>query len=546
MNSLARHRTPALDLIALVLSAVVLGHSDEATALPADLDLSFNGTGQALAAAGTTTSPVLDATLPHGATPTGYSTVTQHDGKVLVVGSCPSRFCIARFTAAGVADTSFRGAGVFSMPQTVSPSTGLWARTPSSILLQSDGKIIVSGTCEGSSGERRFCASRFLANGNDDTSFGVAGTLTHASVSGQGNQFAFAAALQNDGRLLIGGGCEVSVGGPTTFCIARFLTNGAPDGSFGSATPSAHVQISIQPVVAFVSAIRAIVVNPNGAITVAGYCASGTSDLALVCMARLNSSGALDATFNPSGAQQTPGIRVTEQLAETHKGMAIVSLPDGAVLVASICEFGLKPVGCIGRYLVDANPDLTYGVDFGITDTNTASFNSSPLANVVDAVSLSVQPDGKAIISGACVSSPSITAPCQRRYHSDGSIDASFKGTPVIVINPPPRRDVTRALALQPDGKFIAAGYCGVSAPLQLCAFRFQGGPTEYANCSADIDGDGAVTTHTDSVLLARAALGFSGAALTQGLAFSSLATRNTHALVRDYLFNHCGMRIGP
>lgn len=59
--------------------------------------------------------------------------------------------------------------------------------------------------------------------------------------------------------------------------------------------------------------------------------------------------------------------------------------------------------------------------------------------------------------------------------------------------------------------------------------------------CSLDLDGDGQVLATTDAVLMARAALGYSGAALTTN-AFAATAPRRTSADLRDYLLASCGL----
>ncbi len=59
--------------------------------------------------------------------------------------------------------------------------------------------------------------------------------------------------------------------------------------------------------------------------------------------------------------------------------------------------------------------------------------------------------------------------------------------------------------------------------------------------CSLDLDGDGQVLATTDAVLMARAALGYSGAALTAN-AFSAAAPRRTSVDLLSYLSASCGI----
>jgi hypothetical protein len=64
--------------------------------------------------------------------------------------------------------------------------------------------------------------------------------------------------------------------------------------------------------------------------------------------------------------------------------------------------------------------------------------------------------------------------------------------------------------------------------------------------CSLDIDGSGgAPNAATDGLMLVRAMLGFTGAAVTNG-AISGAPPRNTWPLIRDYLNKNCGTNFAP
>ena len=61
------------------------------------------------------------------------------------------------------------------------------------------------------------------------------------------------------------------------------------------------------------------------------------------------------------------------------------------------------------------------------------------------------------------------------------------------------------------------------------------------ATCTMDIDGDGLVLGSTDTLLLARAAMGLGGTAVTQN-AVAAGAPRTEWVDVRAYLATVCGM----
>jgi alpha-tubulin suppressor-like RCC1 family protein len=65
--------------------------------------------------------------------------------------------------------------------------------------------------------------------------------------------------------------------------------------------------------------------------------------------------------------------------------------------------------------------------------------------------------------------------------------------------------------------------------------------PIGVVKCSLDLDGDGQVLATTDAVLMARAALGYSGAALTTN-ALAAAAPRRTSVDLLSYLSASCGV----
>ena len=61
----------------------------------------------------------------------------------------------------------------------------------------------------------------------------------------------------------------------------------------------------------------------------------------------------------------------------------------------------------------------------------------------------------------------------------------------------------------------------------------------DSSQCSLDIDGNGSIDALTDLLMLARARMGLSGAAVTTN-AMGASATRTTWPLIRAYLVNSC------
>ncbi len=117
------------------------------------------------------------------------------DGAIALVGDVQQGG--AGYTA-GVATA--KGASVFARAYALAPSAGFFG-----IGVQSDGRFIAAGHTAVSNGEAR--VERILADGNKDTTFGVTGTAT-IEPAGPPNGFdvtLYAAAIQKDGRILVGG-----------------------------------------------------------------------------------------------------------------------------------------------------------------------------------------------------------------------------------------------------------------------------------------------------------------------------------------------------
>src|SRR6187549_2621704 len=121
---LVRRTSPILCLVLLALFAFLaaLGH-----AAPAGLDPTF-GTGGKV------------TTDPGGNDPEANSVAIQNDGKIIVAGTRAGEFfgfALVRYTSSGALDTTFNGTGIITRTDET---------TPRGVAVQSDGKIVVSGS----------------------------------------------------------------------------------------------------------------------------------------------------------------------------------------------------------------------------------------------------------------------------------------------------------------------------------------------------------------------------------------------------------------
>jgi uncharacterized delta-60 repeat protein len=166
--------------------------------------------------------------LPIGVTNASATTLAlQPDAKIVLAGYCKfgvdDYFCVARLNPDGTLDQSFDGPGGNGDGKFLLPSGA--SDFANALALQPDGKIVLAGGC--SAGGLDFCVVRLNADGSLDASFdGPSGTANGYVLVpiGTGNDAANAIALQSDGRILLAGSC--SNGADDDFCIARL--NGGP------------------------------------------------------------------------------------------------------------------------------------------------------------------------------------------------------------------------------------------------------------------------------------------------------------------------------
>ena len=389
-------------------------------------------------------------------TDVAYSLALQPDGMIVVAGACSNGgdydFCLARYLTNGALDLSFNGIGK------VITAIGNGNDGAYSIALQRDGKIVVAGSClNGNTYD--FCLARYFASGTLDVSFHGTGKVITAI--GSGNAAAYSVALQSDGKIVVAGRC--SNGTNTDFCLARYLASGALDMSLNS-TGTVITTIGSGNDVA-----RGVALQPDGKIVLAGYCSNGNSiDF---CLARYLASGTLDVSFNGSGTVITP-IGVGDDYA-----ISLALQPDGKIIVAGVCSNGANSDFCLTRYLANGTFDTSF---------NSTGKVITPIGSSDDyGYSVALQPDGKIVVAGYCVSGANLDF-CLARYLANGTLDASFGSTGKVITAIGSSTDVANSAALQPDGKIVVAGYCSNGTNDDFCLARYDGGPntpktlTEY------------------------------------------------------------------
>jgi uncharacterized delta-60 repeat protein len=160
----------------------------------------------------------------------GYAAALQPDGKIVVAGRVSysrgdeSDVGVARFNADGTLDTGFgsQGTRTFDLSANWDEATAM--------LVQPDGKLLLA-VAYSDVGNFAFGLLRLTAAGERDPSFGTDGFAWRHI--GSGNDSPSALVLQADGRIVVAGH---AVNTATSFdvALARFGADGAADAGFGN------------------------------------------------------------------------------------------------------------------------------------------------------------------------------------------------------------------------------------------------------------------------------------------------------------------------
>lgn len=326
--------------------------------------------------------------------------------------------------------------------------------------VQPDGKIVAAGYSQ--TGETRdFVAIRLMPNGAFDPGFGTGGVAS-ADFSGRYDD-AYAVAIQADGKIVVAGAS--SEGGFADTAVARFLPNGELDASFDG---DGRLILTAFPGqigdTAFSLAIQA-----DGKIVGGG---SMETDFLLF---RLRLDGSLDPDFGNAGITTTNANAFSDDVRD------LAILPDGKLLAA----------GGSGRCVV-----ARYG-DNGILDPSYGAgglFTADP-GFYTQCSAIAMQPDGKAVIAGEASPTPQYSS-MVARLSAGGSLDTGFGlgGYAIVNVNPG-GADWFTDVAVQPNGKIVAAGYEGEFSTYDFSAARL----TENGQPDASFGTEGIVVTDIDA-----------------------------------------------
>jgi uncharacterized delta-60 repeat protein len=345
--------------------------------------------------------------MPSGPSDEVKSLAFQPDGKIVVGGRFErigntTQQGIARLNADGSWDSSYG----FNQPGT--------DRDVFAVALDPEDRCLVAGEFSFINGVPRQGLARLNPDGSADETF------KNVLIGPYG--YAYALALQSDGKVIVGGAYK-SIDGVAQTNLARLNDDGSIDASF---TPQLGV--------GSVNGVYTMALQPDGKVIIGGYFNS-VGGLPRKNLARLHPDGSVDSAFlnDMAGLNARPN--------------SIALQPDGKILVAGWFE----SVNGATRYgLARLNSN-------GAIDPSFASICQSSSS----AWAIAVQHDGKILVGGYLTINGQRY--CLVRLHSDGTLDPTF-----FPVEAQYGGEVL-AVAIQPDARIVVAGAFTIFGQASCC-----------------------------------------------------------------------------
>jgi len=339
-------------------------------------------------------------------------------------------------------DTPLGPAGAFNFGRTVA--------------IQADGKIVAGGETDHNGRTMDAALARYNVDGSLDATFGSGGKVITPDVPGLDE-----ITIQPDGKILAASG-----GG-----LLRYGPDGSLDASFGSGGKVAN------------PGTISLALQPDGEIVAGGVSSPDNGVSFVFAVRRFSSDGSPEATFGSGGT-------TTVDLPGHYATLTKVALqPDGKIIAGGWAQPGPGRSPAFWA-IARLNADGSIDAGFGSAGIVTAPFHTSVLA-------IAVRDGGKILVTGSDFEA---TGPffAAARYNPDGSPDSTFGNSGIVSsaflpeFNRPGTDRHLHAVAIGPEGKFIAAGDAGQG--IALARYNGDGSPDNSFGAG------GSVVTHITPV----------------------------------------------
>jgi len=266
-------------------------------------------------------------------------------------------FAIIRLNTDGSLDTSFSGDGKMSVSFDIGGDLTDHARN---VVIDPSGKIVVVGfanvgVTSGGSNTNDFAVSRLNPNGTLDDTFDGDGRQTIGfDIGGSKSDLGYTIGLQSDGKIVVGGLARIGTDN-FDFAVARLNTNGSIDNTYDGdgrqtvAFDGSGTNIEDRG--------RSLVIQPDGKTVMSGFrhVTDTNLDFAII---RLNTDGSLDSTFGGDG-RQTVAFNVGG--SQDDRARSMILQPDGKFVLVGSVQIGDVDDGFgIARLNSDGSLDTSF------------------------------------------------------------------------------------------------------------------------------------------------------------------------------------------
>lgn len=379
----------------------------------------------------------------------------QPDGKIIVVGDADGGvpdFAVTRLLPDGSLDTTFGDDGtiIFTFG---SPPFGGHERAYD-VAVDSSGKIVIVGMTDAPTAVNDGSAShaaiaRLNPDGTFDTTFNGTGLQTLDLPASTRDQL-HAVAIQADGKIVAAG---FNDGGLPDFAIVRLNPDGSLDGTFNS---NGIQSFSFGAGFGGHEQVNDLAIQADGKIVVVGFTDEGTpvtdGSQRVAAIARLNTDGSLDATFDGDGL-----ATVDFPNGANDQFNAVVIQPDGRIIAAGYNDGGLADFA-IARFNTDGSLDTTFSAD----GWHRFTFGAPTYGGEERCQDLALQHDGAIVLVGYT----NLTDPGEpfdvaiARLDATGALDTTF-GTDGLLSLDEGGNERAFGVVIQPDGAIVVAGHDG-------------------------------------------------------------------------------------
>lgn len=227
----------------------------------------------------------------------------------------------------------------------------------------------------------------------------------------------------------------------------------------------------------------ALAVQDDDKIVVAGD--SNGGDFAVV---RYNANGTLDTTFSGDGIVTTPIGGSWDRIHSVAIGADGKIVVAGSIHTPSDFDTGVSWDFAVARYNPNGTLDTTFSGDGKVVTPISAGMD--------EAYGVAVQGTKTIVVGHSWQGDPASGGTGYDftvvRYDSSGNLDPTFSGDGKLTTDFSQSDDRARSVALQPDGKIVAAGSAGANQDFAVARYDAAG------NLDTSFDGDGKTTTSFD------------------------------------------------